>query len=116
MVAGLGSRFFVSETAIKVFSVGYPIQAPLHSLLELRRTYGLTAANVERVVVRLPADGARIVDNRSMPDVNCQYIMAVALLDGTVSFEDSHSRARMADPQIRAIRRGAARGPGPTRR
>ena len=27
MVAGLGSRFFVTETAIKPFSVGYPIQA-----------------------------------------------------------------------------------------
>ena len=103
MVAGLGTRFFVSETAIKVFSVGYPIQAPLNSLLELRRTYGLTAANVGRVVVRLPADGARIVDNRSMPDVNCQYVMAVTLVDGALTFESSHSYERMQDPQVRAV-------------
>ena len=103
MVTGLGTRFFVSETAIKVFSVGYPIQAPLNSLLELRRTYGLTAANVERVVVRLPADGARIVDNRSMPDVNCQYVMAVTLVDGALTFESSHSYERMQDPQVRAV-------------
>jgi 2-methylcitrate dehydratase PrpD len=103
MVAGLGTRFFVSETAIKPFSVGYPIQAPLNSLLELRRAYGLTAANVERVVVRLPADGAGIVDNRSMPDVNCQYVMAVTLVDGALTFDSSHSYQRMQDPQVRAM-------------
>jgi len=104
MLAGLGSRFFVSETAIKTFSIGYPIQAPLDAFLTLRRTYGLTANNVERIVVRLPADGARIVDNSAMPDVNCQYIIAVALVDGKVSFSDSHSRERMDDPQVRAVK------------
>ena len=104
MVSGLGSRFFVTETAIKVFSVGYPIQAPLDAFLRLSRQHGLTVNNVERIVVRLPEDGARIVDNRSMPDVNCQHIIAMALVDGTVSFSDSHSYGRMADPQVRAVK------------
>src|SRR5687768_18140836 len=53
MVAGLGSRFFVTETAIKTFSVGYPIQAPLDALLTLRRQHGLTPDNVDRILVRL---------------------------------------------------------------
>ena len=97
----LGSRFFVTETAIKSFSVGYPIQAPLDAFLTLRREHGLTVDNVERIVVRLPEDGARIVNNRAMPDVNCQHIIAVALVDGAVSFEDSHSYERMADPKVR---------------
>ena len=104
MVAGLGSRFFVNETAIKVFSVGYPIQAPLDALLTLRRQHGLTPDNVSRIVVRLPEDGARIVNNSAMPDVNCQHLMAVALIDGTVSFEMSHSRERMEDPAVKAVR------------
>ena len=104
MVAGLGERFFATETAIKVFSVGYPIQAPLDALLTLRREHALTPATVDRILVRLPADGAGIVNNRAMPDVNVQHLLAVALIDGTVSFEDSHSVARMADPQVRAIK------------
>ena len=104
MVAGLGSRFFVTETAIKPFSVGYPIQAPLDAFLTLRREHGLNESNVESIVVRLPEDGARIVNNRSMPDVNCQHIIAVALVDGGVSFEDSHSYERMADPKVRAVK------------
>ena len=104
MVAGLGSRYFVTETAIKPFSVGYPIQAPLDAFLRLHREHGLTVNNVARIVVRLPEDGARIVNDRSMPDVNCQHIIAVALVNGTVSFPDSHSYERMADPKVRAAK------------
>jgi len=104
MVAGLGSRYFVTETAIKPYSVGYPIQAPLDAFLRLHREHALTTDNVERIVVRLPEDGARVVDDRAMPDVNCQHIIALALVDGTVSFEGSHSYERMKDPEVRAVK------------
>jgi 2-methylcitrate dehydratase PrpD len=104
MVADLGRRFYVTETAIKTFSVGYPIQAPLDALLTLRRQHALTPANVARIVARLPEDGALIVSNRAMPDVNIQYVLAVGLIDGTISFEDSHSQARMKDPQVLAVK------------
>jgi 2-methylcitrate dehydratase PrpD len=104
MIAGLGSRFFVTETAIKVFSVGYPIQAPLDAFVTLQRAHGLKVDNVERIVARLPEDGARIVDNRAMPDVNLQYAIAVALIDGTLSFDASHSYERMQDAQVQSVK------------
>jgi 2-methylcitrate dehydratase PrpD len=104
MVAGLGSRYFVTETAIKPFSVGYPIQAPLDAFLRLQREHKLGLDNVERIVVRLPEDGARIVNDRAMPDVNCQHIIAVALVSGTVSFADSHSYERMKEPAVNAAK------------
>jgi 2-methylcitrate dehydratase PrpD len=104
IIAGLGTRFFITETSIKPYSVGYPIQAPLDAFLTLLREHKLTVDNVERIVVRLPEDGARIVNDRSMPDVNCQHIIAVALVDGAVSFEDSHSYERMADPRVVAAK------------
>ena len=104
MVAGLGSRFFVTETAIKPYSVGYPIQAPLDAFLRLVREHALTASNVDSIVVRVPEDGARVVNDRSMPDINCQHIIALALVDGKVSFEDSHSYERMSDPRVRAAK------------
>jgi 2-methylcitrate dehydratase PrpD len=104
MVADLGSRYYVTETAIKPYSVGYPIQAPLDAFLRLHREHRLTPENVKGIVVKLPEDGARVVNNRSMPDVNCQHIIAVALVKGVVSFEDSHSYEQMKDPQIRAVK------------
>jgi len=104
MAADLGKRFYVTETAIKTFSVGYPIQSALDALLTLRRQHGLTAESVDRVVVRLPEDGAGIVNDSAMPDVNLQYLAAVALIDGTVSFDASHSFERMRDPQVLAVK------------
>lgn len=102
LMAELGSRFFVSETGIKTFFVGYPNQAPLDALLTLRREHGLNAGNVERIVVRVPTDAPGIVSNSPMPNVNCEYLIATALVDGAVSFVNSHSREHMAEPQIRA--------------
>lgn len=103
MVAALGSRYFVTETAIKTFSVGYPIQAPTDALLTLRRQHGLTAEAVSRIVAKVPPDGAGIVSDSAMPDVNMAYILSVALLEGTVSFEDSHSRERLRDARVRDV-------------
>jgi 2-methylcitrate dehydratase PrpD len=105
MVAALGEKFFVTQTQIKVFSVGAPIQSAIDAFLMLRREHGLTPDNVQSIRVRLPEDGARIVDNSAMPDVNCQYIIAIALIDGTVSFDASHSQPRMADPRVQAVKR-----------
>src|SRR6185436_19305152 len=99
-----GSRFYVRETAIKTFSVGYPIQSALDALLTLRREHGLTPATVDRVIARLPEDGAGIVNDSAMPDVNLQYLVAVALIDGTVSFDASHSFDRMKDQQVLAVK------------
>ena len=104
MVKGLGTRFFVTETAIKPYSVGYPIQAPLDAFFSLQREHGLTTDNVESITVRLPRDGAGVVNNRSMPDVNCQHMVAVALMDGEVTFESTHAYERMADPATLAVK------------
>lgn len=103
MVAGLGTRFFVTETGIKTFTVGYPNHSPLDALLTLRKQYGLRPENVDRIVVALPEDAPGIVGNSPMPDVNCQHLMATALVDGGIAFDKAHSRAHMDDPQIRAI-------------
>ena len=38
-----------------------------------------------------------------MPDINCQYIMAVILLDGQLTFKAAESYARMSDPKVREV-------------
>jgi 2-methylcitrate dehydratase PrpD len=101
MTADLGSRFFVSETGIKTYSAGYPVQAPLDAFFALRRQFDLRPDNVEHIVVRLPEDAPGIVSNSPMPNVNCEYLIATALVDGA----NSHSREHMADPSIRAVMR-----------
>lgn len=100
MLAGLGSRFYVTETAIKTFSVGYPIQSALDAMLTLRKENKLTPADVKSIKVKLPTDAMGIVSASAMPDVNCPHLVALALVKGAVSFVDSHDVALMKDPKI----------------
>jgi 2-methylcitrate dehydratase PrpD len=102
LVADLGSRFFITESSIKTFPVGYPNQAPLDAFLKLYRSNNLKPDKIDRIVIRLPEDAIGIVGKSPMPDVNCPYLISTALIEGTVSFANAHSQEHMRDPQVRA--------------
>ncbi len=101
---GLGSRFEIMATNIKKWSVGSPIQAPTEALTILMREHGLNADNVAEVEVRVDPRGARITNAREMPDVNMQYILAVTLIDGRLTFAAAHDYPRMADARVQELR------------
>jgi len=101
---GLGERFEIMAASIKKWCVGSPIQAALDSVTALIEAEGLGAAEVAGLRVILPDDRFQIVDDRDMPDVCVQHLMALALVDGGVSFVSSHDRARMRDPAILDMR------------
>ncbi|MBI4184064.1 MAG: MmgE/PrpD family protein [Proteobacteria bacterium] len=98
----LGRRFEIMDSNIKKWWVGSPIHAALESLLQLRREHGLAPAKVKRVRARLPARDAVIVDGRNSPNINLHHVLAIALIDGDVSFAAAHDFARMKDPAILA--------------
>jgi 2-methylcitrate dehydratase PrpD len=52
------------------------------------------------VTVRLAPTVATVVDNRDIPDICLQHLVAVMLLDKTVSFHAAHDKARMKDPAV----------------
>jgi 2-methylcitrate dehydratase PrpD len=52
------------------------------------------------VVVRLAPTVAAVVDNRDIPDICLQHMVAVMLLDKTVSFAAAHDKARMMDAAV----------------
>lgn len=108
LTKGLGSHYEITVTNIKRFAVGSPIQAPLDALLLLMGKYGFTFREVESILVRLPAGGVagrNVVNDRDMPDINLQHMLAVALLDGDLSFEAAHSYERMKDPTVLQIKK-----------
>jgi 2-methylcitrate dehydratase PrpD len=101
LIDQLGERFEVTQTIIKKWSTGGPIQSPLDALVDLRKQKPFDAGDVKQVVVRLSTSAAPKVDNVSSPDLCLQYLVAVMLLDRTVSFRAAHDKARMQDPAIR---------------
>ena len=104
LVSGLGREFEIMRTNIKKWPVGSPIQAAADSLMEVMRINGLRAGDVQRLVVRLPVEGARTVDNRHMPDINLQHVMALILTDGKLTFSSVQDYRRMSDPEVLARR------------
>ena len=104
LIKGLGETYEVINTNIKRWTVGSPIQAPLDSVYDLMQQHKFKADDVDKVVVRIFSSGAATTNNRSMPDINMQYMIAVMLLDGTASLEAAHDVARMQDSRVMALR------------
>lgn len=102
---GLGVRYEIMRASIKKWCVGSPIQAALDSLLALMAQHSLGPNDVAQLIAIMPDDRLHIVDDRDMPDVCLQHLLAVMLLDGTVGFVAAHDRARMADPAVLALRK-----------
>jgi 2-methylcitrate dehydratase PrpD len=97
---GLGERYEIALTDIKKWSVGSPIQAPLDGIATIRSQRPFSAGEVRRVTVRVAPSVAAVVDNRDIPDICLQHMIAVMLLDGTVSFQAAHDKVRMKDPAV----------------
>jgi 2-methylcitrate dehydratase PrpD len=99
----LGSEFEIMRGGIKRWPVGAPIQGPLHVLHELIREHRFGPDDVEKLVVHIPERELGVVNNREMSDISLQYLLAVMLIDGTVSFKAAHDFTRMRDPRVRRL-------------
>ena len=100
LIDGLGERYEVVNTDIKKWTVGTPIQAPLDAIENLRCTRPFDADDVKSVVVRLAPSVGTVVDNRDIPDICLQHMVAVMLIDKTASFHAAHDKARMQEPAV----------------
>src|ERR1700686_4572098 len=101
---GLGQRFEILGTNIKKWSAGSPAQSAIDALLHLMATKGVTAGSIKAITVHLPTGSDRTVDRTPAPDVNIQHLLAMLLIDGTLTFRSIHDHARMGDPEILALR------------
>jgi 2-methylcitrate dehydratase PrpD len=100
MIDQLGEVYGVTLTTLKKWTTGGPIQAPLDALENLQKRQPFQADQVKQVVVRVATSAAYTVNNRDMPDICLQHLVAVMLLDKTVSFRAAHDKARMQDPSV----------------
>jgi 2-methylcitrate dehydratase PrpD len=100
LVDGLGERFEIINTDIKKWTVGTPIQAPLDAIENIRKKRQFEADEVKEVVVRLAPSVGAVVDNRDIPDICLQHMVAVMLIDKTASFHAAHDKPRMQDATV----------------
>jgi 2-methylcitrate dehydratase PrpD len=104
-IAELGKRFEVIDTSIKKWCVGSPLQSVLDCVAELLKDPAVRAGQIKRIVVDMPADRLHIVDNKTIPDICLQHLVALMIVDGGAGFDSVHDFARMTDPKVLAIRK-----------
>ncbi|HXF66928.1 MAG TPA: MmgE/PrpD family protein, partial [Burkholderiales bacterium] len=105
LARGLGSDYEILRAAIKRWPVGGPIQGPLQVLHELIERHRFGPGDVERLLARMPDKELEIVNERELPDICVQHLLAVMLTDGTVTFRSAHDLKRMRDPKVLEARR-----------
>ena len=100
LIDGIGERFEITRTNIKKWPVGSPIQAALDALQAIREQHPFRADQVRQVIVHLGTVEAATVNDREMPNISLQQMIALMLVQGTVSFYASHDGALLSDPSL----------------
>ena len=110
LIDKLGERYEITPTSIKKWTVGSPIQGPLDALEIMFKKHSFEADQVKEVVVRMSPGS--VVDNREMPDVCIQHMIAIMLIDKTATFRSAHDKPRMQDPVVLRQRAKVRLDPG----
>jgi 2-methylcitrate dehydratase PrpD len=104
LLAQLGQRFTITSCLVKKYPVGSPMMETVDATLALIAKQPVRAEDVQRIIVRIPASGARTVNNRHMPDVNVQYMVSAILIEGKLTFESAHDYERFRSPGVLALK------------
>jgi 2-methylcitrate dehydratase PrpD len=104
LLAELGQRFTITSCLVKKYPVGSPMMEAVDATVHLVTEQKINSDEIVKVVARLPESGARTVNNRHMPDVNIQYILASILVEGGLTFEAAHDYHRFQNPRVLALK------------
>jgi 2-methylcitrate dehydratase PrpD len=100
LVHKLGEEYEVQKTIIKKWSTGGPIQSPLEAVSLIRDRRPFEADEVTQVTVRVATSAADKIDDSGMVNLSMQYLIAVMLIDKTLSFKAAHDEPRMHDSAV----------------
>lgn len=81
----------VRETCIKRYPIGMPIQAAAQAVDQIVG-WGRTATP-DHVFIELPQEKVHVVNNREMANISAQYVIALRLIAGEISFDVLHELA-----------------------
>src|ERR671918_517826 len=104
LLSELGQQFTITRCLVKKYPVGSPMMEAVDATVRLVTQYKIQPDDVVRATARFPESGARRVNNRRMPDVNIQYILAAILLEGGLTFEAAHDYQRIENARLLALK------------
>lgn len=102
MTIDLGTRFDILASRFKRYSAGSPTHSAIATVLAIMEEQGMTASDIERIHVRVPTLEQGLLSKSLTLNINFEYIIAVAAMDGKVSW-DQYTEERQQDPALRDL-------------
>jgi len=101
----LGRTFAVCDTQIKRFACCAFLQPGVQAVLELSRAHSVEPSDVDEISLHFPRGGAAIIDGNPVRSHSAQYVLAVALTGGGVTFDDLAVDRRLREPVLAELSR-----------
>ncbi len=113
LIDGLGQSYAILESGFKLYASGRPTHSAIAVLLAIMSEHEISAPDIETIRVSVPSISHRLLSGSPTLNINIEYVVAVAALDGQVGWEQ-YSEERRADPELlnlqaRVTSRGSTR-------
>jgi 2-methylcitrate dehydratase PrpD len=103
IVKGLGEEYTMRQIAYKRYPVGGPAQTPLYALLQLIKTHGLVADDIEQIEVTLASNAYHTVMTNKNPSIYMPTVLSLAAVYGEITFAHINDPRYRADPRVKAF-------------
>lgn len=100
----LGVRYAVMEANFKMINAGYPIHSPVEAAVTLLRTHSLVVDEIDEVIIGMPDNALRVVDNRAMHNICAQDMVSVALVYGGIGIRELPFPGVLSNTAYRRLR------------
>lgn len=101
---GLGAEFKIMGGNFKFYNAGYPIHTPIEATMNLVRQHHITNDSIQSVLIGMPENAMKVVDNREMHNICVQDMVAANLATGGLKLVDRPFPAILDNPMYKRLR------------
>lgn len=104
VVQNLGQDYKILGGNFKFYNAGYPIHTPLEAALTLVRDNRIAPDDISAILIGMPENAMKVVDNREMHNICVQDMVAANIARGGLKLVDYPFPEILTDPTYRRLR------------
>ncbi len=105
IVEQLGKKFEIDNASLKKWPVGSPIQSMMDAIEYLIKNNDFSFKDIKEITVEIPSDRFHIVNDREIPSISAQHLIAVHLIKKIMRYEEAHDESLFNDLDVVNLRK-----------
>lgn len=101
----LGKKFEIDHSSLKKWSVGSPIQSMMDAVEYLLKNNDFDHKDIKELTIEIPSDRFHIINDREIPSISAQHLIAVHLIKKTMGYEEAHDETLFNDSEVVNLRK-----------